>query len=430
MGRRNMANQVLAGAFLLFVLADVLRHFYKGLLPIQLLYFISEAAIVGGVADWFAVSALFRKPLGFPWHTELIIRHRGRVISAVADMIEYELLSVNSIKERVGKISIINVVVDWVENKEGKLFFEKMIMLYSQKVLAAIDLKAGVTYLEELFVVKIKELQVGPPVKMAAQWALEEKRYKQGVSYLVEECITIIKTFETKEVIYEQLLKIQASQTKSILEKAVFWLAEQTDSINLSEVADALYEEILVVLYEAKEPDHILYQWVQEKLLEIIGKSEEDSVWPLMLEEWKQSVIGDMNMNAILTEFAGVAMESIQESPNSPILLWLTAQSKIYWTNFIKNQEAQLWLEESIKQALYKLIENEHQLIGVIIHNVLDTFSDEDLNNFIEEKAGEDLQWIRINGCVVGGVIGFILFGFLHYIYEPFVVPLLLGIFG
>lgn len=64
----------------------------------------AEAAVVGGVADWFAVTALFGKPLGFPWHTALIaILTRGRVISAVADMIEHELLSVNSIKERIEK---------------------------------------------------------------------------------------------------------------------------------------------------------------------------------------------------------------------------------------------------------------------------------------------------------------------------------------
>ena len=92
MDRKNMANKVLAGFFLMFVLASILKYFYKESLAVQLFGFVSEAAVVGGVADWFAVTALFRKPLGFPWHTAVITRHRGRVISGREELLDFEVL--------------------------------------------------------------------------------------------------------------------------------------------------------------------------------------------------------------------------------------------------------------------------------------------------------------------------------------------------
>lgn len=423
MGRRNMANQVLAGSFLLFILASTLKYFYKDLLVVQLLHFMAEAAIVGGVADWFAVTALFRKPLGFPWHTALITRHRSRVISAVADMIENELLSMHSIKERIEKISIVNLFIDWVDNKEGKLFFRNLFTKYSRNALASIDLASHSLYLEEILTSKIIALQVDTPIKNAAKWALEDNKYQKVVTYMVDECITIIENSNTKQFIYQQLLKIQEQKTKSIFEKAVFWFAEQTDSVNLEQVADAIYEELMIFLFATKNTNHALHKWVHDKLLEIVEQPDKQVLWIKMLEDWKKSVLEGMDIRLVVTEFMEIALKSINDSANSHLLRWIYGQSKIYWLKFTQNQQGQVWLEASIKQTLYKLIENEHQLIGVIIHNVLDAFSNEDLNEFIEEKAGDDLQWIRINGCVVGAAVGLILFGFLHYIYDPFVVP-------
>lgn len=425
MRRRNLANEVLAGSFLLFVVASVLMHFYKEVPVVRLFHFMTEAAVVGGVADWFAVTAIFRKPLGFPWHTALITRHRGRVINAVADMIEHELLSVSSIKGRIEKISIINLFINWVDQKESKLFFKNLFVTHSGSILAGVNLGAGIGYFEKLLTSKAQEIKVGPPVRKAVQWAVEHKEYEEGVCYIVDKCMDILKESDAKQFIYQQLLKIQEKQTQSIFEKAIFWLAEQTDSVNLEQVADAIYEELILLLGEAKNKDHVLYQWVREKLIDMTKESKAPGSWMDIIEEWKAVVLAGADMRGVIAEFAEIALESMKDSSNSPILLWLYEQSEIYWRNFTHNEEAKIWLESSIKQALYKLIENEHQLIGVIIHNVLDSFSDEDLNQFIEEKAGDDLQWIRINGCIVGAGVGFLLYVFLHYCYDQNVVPMI-----
>jgi len=429
MDRKNTANKVLSGVFLLFILASVLKYFYKDLIAVQLFSFITEAAVVGGVADWFAVTALFRKPLGFPWHTALITRHRGRVIGAMADMIENELLTIQSIKQRVDKICFVSLLIDWVEHRDGKLLLKKLFINHSIDILAGIDAKAASLYLDDMLKNRVREMNLSPYVKRAIQWAVKHKQYEQLIICIIDECISMIQSSGTKKLIYQQLLKIKEKQTRSIFEKAVFWLGEQTDSINLSEAADAVYEELLITLHAAKQTDHTLYKWVHDKLLAMAEQLESQGSWSEVLENWKHAVAEEMDTTQLAGDFVQIALEAARDSSNSPILRWLDDQMQMYWDNFIENEQAQIWLETGIKQAVYKLIENEHRLIGIIVKNVLNTFSDEDLNQFIEDKAGDDLQWIRINGCVVGGFVGLGLFVFLHVIYEPFVVAAVQEIF-
>lgn len=427
MKRKNIANQVLAGVVLLFAIASMLKHFYRDSVLIQLFSFVAEAAVVGGVADWFAVTALFRKPLGFPWHTALITRQRERVIKAIVDMIQNELLSVESIKKRMDKVSLTNLFIDWVENKDGKVILKQIISQYSRDMLDHIDIKKISVHVDEILNKKARETKLTEHVQAIAQWAMENKRYEQLLGYIIDEAICIIEKSNFRQLIYERLVKIREQQTKSIFEKTVFWLAEQSDSINLGEAADAIYEELIIILHEVKKKDHILYQWANSKLIEFIDQLEHQGVWSEEIEKFKQAIVRSIDVPQIVEENAQTALQIIRASSNSAAFLWIYDQIEIYWGSFVQNQQAQNWLELSIKQALYKVIENEHQLIGTAVQNVLANFSDEDLNQFIEEKAGDDLQWIRINGCVVGGAVGFVMFLFLHYFYDVYVVPIIQG---
>ena len=107
MNYKNIANKILALVFSLFLLSIWFRYIYRDVLVVEMFYTIMEAAFVGGVADWFAITAIFKRPLGFPWHTELIPRHRDRVILAIGNMIEQDLLSIKSIKQRVNSVCFV-----------------------------------------------------------------------------------------------------------------------------------------------------------------------------------------------------------------------------------------------------------------------------------------------------------------------------------
>jgi uncharacterized membrane-anchored protein YjiN (DUF445 family) len=98
-----------------------------------------------------------------------------------------------------------------------------------------------------------------------------------------------------------------------------------------------------------------------------------------------------------------------------------------YWETFRQDTALQDWLERHLQEAAAEVALSEHNLIGELVGQALGTLSDKELNAFIEEKVGEDLAWIRINGSVVGALAGLAVFLLGEYVYLPYIWTLLAG---
>lgn len=419
-----MANKILALVFSLFLLSVGLKYVYRDVLVIEMFYTVMEAALVGGVADWFAITAIFKKPLGFPWHTALIPRHRDRVILAIGDMVEQDLLSVKSIKQRVDKVCFVELIIDWIDHQGGRQLLRSLLDKHSRDIIRNLDPLLLSGYLETFIKTKIREMKITPLFKELMKWGLEQEKDEYLLIVILDEFIARIQRPDTRMAIYHYVEDIKQTNTKSLLEKTLVWIGEQTNSMNVSEATDALYEELLNILQEMKNPEHILHKWIHERLIEIVNQPDHEIPWADEMEHWKAAVVERVELTEMVIHLTENFIEKISTSAHAHVLDWIYSQADQHWAGFKSDHEMQHWLETRIKQAIFDLVEKEHYLIGTVVHEVLSTFTDEDFNRFIEDKAGDDLQWIRINGCVVGAVVGFIMFIFLHFFYDQNVVPI------
>jgi uncharacterized membrane-anchored protein YjiN (DUF445 family) len=87
------------------------------------------AAMIGGIADWFAVNALFRKPLGIRYKTEILPRKREKIFNDIVDMVQNTLLSKENIKKQLGRYSMPHLILRYLEQNHGK---EDLKILISQ----------------------------------------------------------------------------------------------------------------------------------------------------------------------------------------------------------------------------------------------------------------------------------------------------------
>ena len=417
-----MANKILALVFSLFLLSIGLKYIYRDVLVVEMFYTVMEAALVGGIADWFAITAIFKKPLGFPWHTALIPRHRDRVILAIGNMIEQDLLSVKSIKKRVDEVCFVELIIEGIDHKGGRQLLTSFLDKYSRDMILKIDPLVLAGYLEKYIKTKIREMKITPLFKAVMKWGLKQSRSEYLVMFLLDELINRIEKPDTKMDIYRYMEEIKQKKTRSLLEKTVIWIGEQTNSVNVSDATDALYQELLNTLKEMKNPEHIVHKWIHAKLIEVINQPDGEISWADDMEHWKAVVAERVELTEMVIHFTEKFIEKLSTSTHAQLLDLLYSQTDQHWQRFKSDHEMQQWLEVRIKQALSELVENEHHLIGTFVQEVLSNFTDQDLNRFIEDKAGDDLQWIRINGCVVGAVVGFIMFIFLHYFYDGNVV--------
>jgi uncharacterized membrane-anchored protein YjiN (DUF445 family) len=438
-----MANKVLGIVFLLFVLSIIVKYFYGELFVSKLFFYVMEAALVGGIADWFAVSALFKKPLGFPYHTELIPRKRDEIIRSVANMVETELLTPEMIKEKLDKIHFVEHIIKWVDKSDGNQKFGKLILEYSSDILAKIDTKKLAKYGENILKDYAKNLEITPIIYSFSQQAIQKGQFDQWLDHVLEELQSIVEKEETKIKIEKILLNAKEEKTSGSfrgIKKGIANLLEKTNALNIPEGAKAIHNELIDTMNNLKDPNYHFRIKINEMISETVENLKENESVIISLENWKKGVIERTDLHGLLEyliqSIIDIVKKSTDETPenlsskqlnivssNNPsfIVEWMNEQISKYWVIFKRNKVMKNKVDLYLKEITIRLIEKEYKLIGNIVVDALTLFTNEGLNNFIEDKVGGDLQWIRINGSFVGGALGFIIFMFVNFIYDPII---------
>lgn len=419
MSFRKIANQMLATVFLLFMAVVMLKYHYPGNTAVTLVYVCLEGALIGGIADWFAVTALFGRPLGITWHTELIPRNRERIVQALTEVVEKDLLSVSAIRKRLAGIAFVEAFIHWVDERGGQEYLAGVFARHGKAVWDDKDIQAIAGYLESLLRRNAREVDMAALVHPLLNQALERGKGEKLVDFILEELIGLVQKPSFRQAVFHYMQGLKAKKARSLLEKAVVWLGEQTDSINVEEASNALCDELLVLLQELTAKDHLVRQWITVKLTAIAATVAGNRLWLDAMESWKLALVKHLQLTAALES----VVTKTADGSYQPVSKWLAKQVHVYWTVFREDKVLQGWFEARIKYAVYRLVKKEHHLIGLVVKSVLGNFTNRALSQFVEAKAGQDLQWIRINGSIVGGIVGLALYLFLHNLYVPYIIP-------
>ncbi|MHB1653027.1 MAG: DUF445 domain-containing protein [Desulfitobacteriaceae bacterium] len=428
MNYQRKANLTLAGVFLLFTFSTLLRHLYPSLSFFKLINFVLEAALVGGIADWFAVTALFRRPLGWPFHTALIPRNREKVIESIGNMVQHDLLNLELIKQKIAALSVAQSLINHAERNNGLQDITALLWRYTLEKLEAMDPQTVGYTIGEKVIAKLNEYPIAPEIsKLLRGW---QKNQIQWFGYLVNKLIELASQPQTKESLTRFLEEQkEAKLGDSPLSKYLFSFMEKIDGVNMDEAATSLQSQLCVSLEELKNPEHPLHQRVKVFLENTISALEIDASSQKAMENWKEEILEVLPWGATLTNLISKILPLVvypnQATPGAEPLLsqWLTNQIETAWLHFKENRTLQNKVDQYTRTALIRLSAVEHDLVGKIAKDTLRSLNDADLNKFVEDKAGNDLQWIRINGSLVGGFMGLALSLFLSFIYDPLVVP-------
>jgi|GEM_PF-407523 Predicted membrane protein len=474
MKNKKLANRILLFLFLGFSIITLFRIFIMDNFTVRMLSFTIEAALVGGIADWFAVTALFKEPLGFPWHTAIIPKNRDKVIDSVAVMVENELLSSQFIEGKIKALHIIDLLISYIDNPNTKKSVAKLIEKYAQEISRRFDTGEIAENIESFLKDKLKNTNISVWLKKLADWAIEKGEYEHALETIINGLIIYVKKDSTKNEIYKILNEVvekRKSETtgfKQLFLELSLDIAQGTNSINIKDAAESLQLELLKILINMKDKNDPIYIKLDQMLKEALQKMETDPVTINSIEKWKEEIIGRIQLKEELERFIKGAIDisvnvpaqienystdireefkgeitgqwtqsenhtingSAQTGNSSKVIQWLMIQVNKYWNNFKEDEKIKNWLEAYIKENLMKVIKAEHHLVGIMVKETLSEFTNEALNEFIESKAGNDLHWIRINGSIVGAVVGIILYLFVNLFYGPVVAPIIRGWVG
>ena len=418
----NKADKTLLFAAAVFLLSLCLHLSYPDRVVADGFLFISEAALVGGIADWFAVTALFRKPLGFPYHTAILPNRRKEFVQASVTMVQKEFFSRRKIFRHLGRLHLMPMLMEWLDQRETREQMLRRLLHYTRDLLLQQDRGQQAKFLSEQLRHALRETPATSMLQACGAWMKASGRDKDILERLAAAAHTYAERPEIRKSLQSMLEAYEEEKVKSPMAMLMAGFAQALDLVNFEEAAALMQQQLLAMIDALGTRDSELQaeilQLFYEKTEEL-GKSQEFQrlagelrdalVEELPLEEAVSRALEHVQADFLGAEDAEKAMENLPVVRSR--LLEVFASEYYRALKLLQEDET---LRKSVEHFLYDLLARSalhaQSLVGVVVTNVLDRLTDEQLNHLVYDKVEPDLLWIRMNGSIVGSAIGLVLF--------------------
>ena len=417
----NKADAALISSALFFLLALYLHLHLPSVIWTDGLLMVSEAALVGGVADWFAVTALFRRPLGFPYHTAILPRRRDSFIHAIVVMVQKEFFSRRKIFRHIEKIHLFPMLQEFLHKEATETRMTGTLLHFIRASFLRKKNKKAIAYLaERLKGILLREDPSELMNRFDALFRTNEwdRKALVRISHLLAQEVS---TEETQQSIRNALAELEREK---IGDGFLSRLLEVTNTVNLDEGAELIQRHTCHVLNELGREHSPLQENAIALLHDCIGDLRQDAELLRLAHELQERLACELPIEETLGRlFQGLRKHFQMDLQREvdPIAEHMPAfythlQSILHveYQHMLFLIEERTELQKIITKVLYDLLARSalhaQTLVGVIVGNVLSRLTDEELNHLVYDKVEEDLLWIRVNGSLVGGCIGLFLF--------------------
>lgn len=372
-----------------------------------------SAAMIGGLADWFAVTALFRRPLGIRpgriIRTEIIPRNRERIFSSLTDMVQNEILSQETLKRRLDDYDVAGLLLGYVTEHGGYRDLRELVCGLVDDTLDKLDPQAVGELANSLIRENAVKLAATPLAAEIIDHAVKMGYVEKLSSFTLDRLAELARVPQTGRIIYELV-----RQAIKVYEKGMDRRKFANSLIGLSPVqlAEEIQAWIAGYLDDIKaSPTHHARQGIREWIGKMARELRSNPDWQRRLEFWTRRLVGEkLDITGSVAAFFRKLGEESKAQLGTRIIWLLENRFEVLVSELVNNTEKRRQLDKVMKNFFIRLIDARHGEIGKLVQASLQRLDDENLVHLIAAKAGEDLQIIRINGSVVGGMAGLVLY--------------------
>jgi uncharacterized membrane-anchored protein YjiN (DUF445 family) len=386
---RAIATGLLGLMVVLFVLASLGQRQFPAL---GYLRAFSEAGIAGACADWFAVTALFRRPFGLPIpHTAIIPRNKDRIGAALGGFIADNFLTEAVLQEKLRAVEVAQWGGAWLQKPANARSLAQRIAVVLPEVIesAPPGFLGGLASATLLSVVRATPAGPTAARVLGALW-------REGPGdELVERGLTLAANYvaDHQEVIRQQV----AAQTP-------VWL-RWFDRL----LAERVTEGLVTALVDMRAPDHPQRRALRVAVGRWIRRLRFDPELRLEAEELKMWLLSDPALKAEIVKLqdmleSRIAQELAADQRGLALRLERALRSAGAWLS--KNAAARDRLNAWARELATRVIAPRRQQIGRFVAEVVAGWEAASVSEKLELQVGKDLQFIRINGTLVGGLVG------------------------
>ena len=385
-----------------FVVAFALQKQYPWLEYVRAA---AEGGMVGALADWFAVTALFRYPMGLKIpHTAIIPRRKDQIGASLGEFVETNFLSEQVVQDKLASINISGKVGSWLSGPGGAERVAKegaAVIRGTFKVLNDDDVQ---TVIEGMVRRHLLAPPWGPPVGRMAERIFADGHHHKLVDLLVDRAA-------------DWVAANHQTVSRLVTDRSPQWVPSFVDGL----VGDKVYIELLKFTRAVQDDQqHQVRLSIDKYLTDLAQDLQHDPVMIARAEGIKAQVLGDPEVRELASRtwatIKGALLNAVDD-PDSELTVKFKAAVRDFGTRLVNDDELAGKVNAWIGDAAGYLVRTYRSDIAGVITDTVARWDAEETSQKIELQVGKDLQFIRINGTVVGSLAGLAIFTVAHLLF-------------
>ncbi|MDI6026218.1 DUF445 domain-containing protein [Corticibacterium sp. UT-5YL-CI-8] len=370
----------------------------------------AEAATIGGIADWYAVVALFRRPLGLPIpHTAIIPSNQARIADNLGNFIEANFLAPAPVREKLEQVDFASLVAEWLADKDRAEGLSRFVGRLVPQALTAVEGSGLKEFVGQRVLEQVEKVNVAPLTADLLSAFTEDRRHQR----LLDEFIKVVGRFINDE-------DALATMREKIREElpSVFNLF-RADAYLLKRIvasAGSLLEEVRA------DPEHPMRHEFDRFVAGFIDKLKHSESYARRAERMKRDFLGRPELQALAGEMWKSLRDFIEQdvrADDSRIRRHLAGMFVEVGRQLSTDPQIRADMNQGFVVALSAFIESQKSGVSLFIAEQVKRWDLGQMTRLIELNIGRDLQYIRFNGMIVGGLAGVLLYIADYVIIAP-----------
>ena len=363
----------------------------------------SEAAMVGALADWFAVTALFNYPLGLKIpHTNLIENSKDRIGDNLGNFVVSNFLSPSNIRPYIQKLKISQFVGEWLSKERNQQNLVKEMSNIVLDILNKLDDSAVVNFIGNKAKEMSDDIKINHILGNGIEYVLDKNDHQRMITSLSKQ-------------IKDYVLQNQEIVKNRVKKESFFLIPKFVDDTIAEKITTGLssfFEEV------ENDQNHSLRSEITQKLYDFSHEIQTEEKWT---EEFR-GIKNDFLKKEKINQYSKDIWESIKKSlskeledEDSALKKYLQKNLSELAENLKSDEKLQYKIDHWVRVTAYKyILRNTHQF-GDLISSTVGNWQGKELSEKLELEVGKDLQFIRVNGTLVGGLVGLVIYTIANF---------------
>jgi uncharacterized membrane-anchored protein YjiN (DUF445 family) len=392
---KRVATGMLVGAAAVFVVCVIFGdgHGLWGYVQAA-----AEASMVGGLADWFAVTALFRHPLGIPIpHTAIIPRKKDQIGEALASFVQQNFLTESVVGERLAAVQVTRRTGEWLADPRhaARIADEAGSALNGlANVVRDDEVRDAIAQFAHR---KLNEIQLAPLLSRVLDAVRESGQHQAALTAGLK---GLMRFLDDNQTIFRDRLADESPD----------WIPEWVDDRLFARLFTGLQSFLADV---STQPDHELRKNFDQYLRDYAIALRTDPEKAATIEKAKIDLLERPDVREWLSglwAYLKKAVLSGAADPNSDLRRTVESLTMQVGRALRDDPELQRKVDESLQRLVGHVLANYSDDIAELISGTVARWDAAETGRRLELQVGRDLQFIRINGTVVGALVGVIIY--------------------